>query len=58
MGTQIRYKGPFDQVEVPALDKYVPRLKWIEVDTEIAKSLLEQEDNWERPAPKSKEGDN
>ena len=59
MGTQLRYIGPFEAVEVPAAGAVVERLKWVEMDTEIARSLLEQEDNWERKPPSTtkKEGD-
>jgi hypothetical protein len=60
MGTTIRYKGGFDEVEVPQAGIVAQRLQWIEVDTDLAKNLLLQEDNWERPPAKQtseKEGD-
>lgn len=59
MGTMLRYKGPFDSVEVPEAGIVVERLKPLELDTDLAQRLLLQQDNWERP-PKStqkKEGD-
>lgn len=54
MGTTLRYKGGMDEVEVPAAGMVVQRLEWVEMDTEVARGLLEQEDNWERPAPKKR----
>jgi len=60
MGTVVRYHGPFDEVEVPRAGMFVKRLKEVELETELAKSLLEQEDNWERPPAKrtsDKEGE-
>lgn len=55
MGTTLRYKGPFDAMEVPEAGIVAERLKPVEVDTELAKRLLMQEDNWERPpAPRPK----
>jgi hypothetical protein len=57
MGTHIRYKGPLPEVEVPAIEEgfVVPRLKAIEIDTDTATRLLEQEDNWERPPAKKQD---
>lgn len=52
MGTMIRYHGPFDAVEVSGMG-IVERMKPVEVETELAKRLLLQEDNWQRP-PKPK----
>lgn len=60
MGTVVRYHGPFEEVEVPRAGVVVQRLKPIELDTDLAKALLEQEDNWERPPAKrspEKEGE-
>lgn len=60
MGTTIRYRGPFDEVEVPQAGIVVKRLKEVELDSDLAKNLLEQEDNWERPPVKrtpEKEGE-
>jgi hypothetical protein len=59
MGTQVVYHGPFDEVEVPALGQVVKRGRPIEVDSDLAKEMLKQEDNWKRPTPSStkKEGE-
>lgn len=52
---KIKYVGPFDAVEVPALGRDVKRGEPIEVeDAEIAKSLLEQKDNWQRVSKPAK----
>lgn len=53
MGTMLRYIGPFESVEVPEAGIVAERLKPYEIDTDLAKNLLSQEDNWERP-PKPK----
>lgn len=59
MGTMVEWHGPFDEVEVPALGTIVKRGKPIEVDSDLAKEMLKQEDNWKRPAPSktTKEGE-
>lgn len=57
MGTMVRYIGPFDEVEVPAIGQVVKRLKPIEVDGDLAKAMLDQPDNWERPKPSKTEKD-
>jgi hypothetical protein len=59
MGTMVQYVGPFDEVEVPALGAIVKRGKPVEVDSDLAKEMLKQEDNWERPKPSTtkKEGE-
>ena len=51
--TPIKYVGAHDAVEVPAANLLeVKNGETVEVDSEIAKSLLEQADNW-RPGKKS-----
>jgi hypothetical protein len=45
----ITYVGPFDAVHVPALAAEVRKNESVEADTDTAKSLLEQGDNW-KPA--------
>lgn len=45
--TLIRYVGPSTEVYVPALEATVKRRGTVEVPTRaLAKSLLEQDDNW------------
>lgn len=41
----IKYVGPFDAVEVDGLG-VVQNGESVEVDSDLAKSLLEQESNW------------
>ena len=54
---RIKYTGPFDAVEVPALGLIVDRGKSLEVDDEIGESLCSQ-DSWEEIASrKTKESD-
>ena len=44
---RIRYVGPYDAVEVPALGVVVERDAEVDVaDDDLAASLLEQSDNW------------
>lgn len=44
---RIRYVGPYDAVEVPALGVVCERDATIDVaDAELAASLLDQADNW------------
>lgn len=51
--TKLRYVGPFDAVDVPALRKTVKRNHQIEVeDKAVAASLLEQSD-WEEVGAKA-----
>lgn len=49
MPTKVRYDGPFDEVEVPAAGVVAKRGEVYELESEVAKSLLEQEDSWSRP---------
>ncbi|WP_332645111.1 hypothetical protein [Aeromicrobium sp.] len=51
--TPVKYVGPFDAVEVPAANLLeVKNGETVEVDADLAKSLLDQPDNW-RPGKKS-----
>ena len=53
MPTKIVYVGPFaDGVEIQATGDWVRPGQEVEVDTELAESLLEQEANWARPTTK------
>jgi hypothetical protein len=46
---KIRYIGPEDEVQIAATGQVVPRNHQVEIDDDdLAKSLLEQKDNWER----------
>lgn len=45
MSQHIKYVGPFDAVEVDGLG-VVQNGESVEVDSDLAKSLLEQESNW------------
>ena len=44
----IRYDGPFRAVEVPAAGVVVQRGETVEVEPEVAASLLRQKDNWSK----------
>lgn len=45
---KIRYVGPFDQIQIAATGQVVEQNHQVEIeDDELAKSLLEQTDNWE-----------
>jgi hypothetical protein len=51
---KIRYIGPNDEVQIAATGQIVQQNHQVEVeDDELAKSLLEQTDNWE-PVTKEK----
>jgi hypothetical protein len=55
---RIKYVGPHDEVEVPALNLVVANGQVVEVKTADAESLLEQPSNWQRVEPKAaKEAD-
>ena len=57
---KLRYIGPFEEVEVAAHDEsihIVSNGETKEFPAEVAKSLLEQPDNWEQ-ASKSKAKEN
>lgn len=46
---KIRYVGPSDEVQIAATGQIVERGHQVEIeDDELAKSLLQQEENWER----------
>jgi hypothetical protein len=46
---KIRYVGPNESVQISATGQTVQQNHQVEIeDDELAKSLLEQEDNWER----------
>lgn len=50
---KIRYIGPHDAVSIPLGDgseRVVENNHQIELDDDLAKSLLDQKDNWERVA--------
>lgn len=63
MRTKLVYVGPFDRVEYPqtAMAFKSDRLGWaeanrgdtVEVDVDVAESLLEQPDNWQPAKPKT-----
>jgi fructoselysine-6-P-deglycase FrlB-like protein len=56
MGAKLEYHGPFDEVEVPAAGGIVVKRGEVrEYDTELAKEMKKQTDNWRVPAS-SKEG--
>ena len=44
--TPVTYVGRYDAVYVPVLGLDVAKDETVDVDSEIAKSLLEQPDNW------------
>lgn len=44
---EVMYVGPFEEVDVPALDRSVKQGETVEVDDETADSLLEQPANWQ-----------
>lgn len=49
MPTQkVRYVGPQAEVEIAATGDLVKQGHQVEVDSELAKSLLEQQDVWEK----------
>lgn len=50
--TPITYVGRYDSVYVPVLGLDIAKDETVDVDSEIAKSLLEQPDNW-KPGKKS-----
>lgn len=49
---RIRYKGPFDAVEIAATGQVVARGQTADVDADTAKALLEQADTWARVSTK------
>ena len=51
------YSGPYDQVEIPALGLVVKYGEPVEVDTDTAKLLDEQPDNWAKPSTKNTKED-
>lgn len=51
---QIHYVGPFDEVEIPSAGLTVKRGESIEVDGELADSLLAQVGNFAKSTTKSK----
>jgi hypothetical protein len=46
---KIQYVGPFDEVELAENGEVYKRGKVVEVEEELGKRLLQQEDNWARP---------
>lgn len=53
---KIRYVGPHDEVQIAATGQIVQQNHQVEIeDDDLAKSLLEQTDNWEKVSPASKE---
>jgi hypothetical protein len=54
--TTVTYIGPFAEVEIASTGQICARDGWIEVDDDLAASLLEQTDTW-APKPKTKKGD-
>ncbi len=49
---KIRYVGPFPEVDLPATGEVVQQNHQIEVDDEIGRALVKQQD-WEKvPTPK------
>lgn len=49
MAITIRYIGPFDEVTITETGQNVQRNHQVEIkDDDLARSLLEQETNWER----------
>ncbi len=54
MPTKIVYVGPFaDGVEIGATGQWVRPGEDVEVDSDLADSLLEQKANWSRPTTKA-----
>lgn len=53
---KIRYVGPNDEVQIGATGQVVQQNHQVEIeDDDLAKALLEQEENWERvTTPKEK----
>lgn len=51
---KVKYVGPHDAVEVPALGVVCGRGESVEVDATTAKALLEQPDNWQPTAKGAK----
>lgn len=51
---EIVYTGPHDEVDVPAANLIAAKGKPVTVKASVAKSLLQQEDNWREAYPKDK----
>lgn len=55
--TKIRYIGPSRSTDIRLADGRevrVERNHQVEIDTDVARSLLEQADNWQKVTPKKK----
>ena len=54
---KLRYVGPFSEVQIAATGQTVQQNHQVEIeDDDLAKSLLEQTDNWERVTAKKESG--
>lgn len=51
---EIIYIGPHEEVEVPAANLIAAKGKPVSVKASVAKSLLQQEDNWREAYPTPK----
>lgn len=51
---EVVYTGPYDEVEVPAANLIAAKGKPVTVKASVAKSLLQQEDNWREAYPQDK----
>lgn len=50
---KLRYVGPIDEIEIAATGQVVKRDGTVEVTQQLAASLLEQPENWERAGSKT-----
>lgn len=55
---KIRYVGPEESIQIAATSQWVQNNHQVEIeDDDLAKSLLEQTDNWERVTAKKESSD-